>query len=86
MISIHHMADRPGAEKPLSEADVKRLEQQGVSSERFLGLKDEAAACEFIEQAEQIAETSSLLLDVHSVPWFSSLELGALLEVKQGLS
>ncbi|MBN2162390.1 MAG: WecB/TagA/CpsF family glycosyltransferase [Pontiellaceae bacterium] len=83
MISIHYMPDRPGTAPLLDEADERQLEQWNVKLERFRGLKDEADAHEFIDRMARLAVAGSLLMDVHTVPWLNSLELGALMEVNK---
>ncbi len=83
MISIHYMADRPNSARPLEDAEVERLEQGGVVVERFMGLKDEEAANAFVEGLMEMSANRNILLDVHTVPWLNSMELGALLELNK---
>ncbi len=83
MISIHYMADRPLAVRPLDDGEIGRLNHLGITVERFLGLKDETAAHDFIERFCCQDCCTNLLLDIHTVPWLSSLELGALLEINK---
>jgi len=83
MVSIHYMPDRPNAARPLEDAEIERLNRQGIEVERFLGLKDEEAANEFVERLSQSSSGRNLLLDIHTVPWLDSMELGALLEVNK---
>jgi N-acetylglucosaminyldiphosphoundecaprenol N-acetyl-beta-D-mannosaminyltransferase len=83
MISIHYMADRPAPVQVLDDADISRLQQNGIFVERFQGLKDESAIREFIERLGQETADMNLLLDIHAVPWLNSLELGALLEINK---
>jgi N-acetylglucosaminyldiphosphoundecaprenol N-acetyl-beta-D-mannosaminyltransferase len=83
MISIHSMADRPAPVQVLDDADIIRLEQNGIFVERFQGLKDESSIREFIDRLGQEASGMNLLLDIHAVPWLNSLELGALLEINK---
>ncbi len=83
MISIHFMSDRPVPSHTLNEEDIEQLGRQGVDVERFLGLEDEGAACEFVERMAENTAGRNLLLDIHAVPWLNSLELGALVEVNK---
>lgn len=83
LVSIHYMKDRPVVAPPLEDADAERLAQSGVLTERYLGLKDNAAAHEFVERLGKEVSNRHLLLDIHTVPWLNSLELGALLEINK---
>jgi N-acetylglucosaminyldiphosphoundecaprenol N-acetyl-beta-D-mannosaminyltransferase len=83
MISIHYMADRPVSSHPLDDAALEQLSRQDILTERFLGLANEAAAADFIERISRETAGRNLLLDIHSVPWLNSQELGALLEINK---
>lgn len=83
MVSIHNMTDRPVPARALEDADIEQLSRSGIMVERFLGLKDEDAARDFVERLGSEAADRNLLLDIHAVPWLNSLELGALLEINK---
>lgn len=83
MISIHYMADKPNSARPLEEAEIEQLNRNGIVVERYLGLKDADAAHELIDRLSQSSSDWNLLLDVHTVPWLNSLELGALLKINK---
>jgi len=65
----------------MEAADIRRLNEQGILFERFLGLETDSAAREMVKRLGQEADGMNLLLDIHSVPWLDSLELGTLLEL-----
>ena len=79
MFMIHRMADKPVAFQPLEEAEVERLAALGAEVERFQKLDSEEAARQFSERLAR-ADTGSIVLDIHPIPWLDSQELGALLE------
>lgn len=83
MIAIHFMADRTTTSRVLEDSETERLATQDIDIERFFGLKDEAAAREFIGRFAGKPDQRNLLLDIHAVPWLNSMELGALLEVNK---
>jgi len=79
MFMIHHMPDRPVSFQPLEDSETERLAALGATVERFQNLDTEEAARQFVERLVQ-AETGSIVLDIHPIPWLDSRELGALLE------
>lgn len=83
MLQIHYMADRPVSFEALEEDHLEQLENQGIMTERFLGLDNEPAAREFIGRLGGAGRENNILLDLHAVPWLDSLELGALLEINK---
>jgi len=82
MWRIHRMPDNPVVFQKLEQSDRKALETLGAIVERFQTLESEPAAREFVTYLEKRA-VQNIILDIHSVPWFDSLELGALLEVNK---
>jgi N-acetylglucosaminyldiphosphoundecaprenol N-acetyl-beta-D-mannosaminyltransferase len=82
MWRIHRMADKPGGFQPLDEAAVEQLNACGAVVEPFQPLDTEEAARQFVETMETCTD-SSIILDIHPIPWLDSLELGALLEINK---
>lgn len=79
---IHRMPDKPGGFQPLDQAAREQLEPMGAMAEPFQKLDSEDAVHLFVDRLSAVA-ASNIILDVHSVPWLDSLELGALLEVNK---
>ncbi|MDZ8118837.1 WecB/TagA/CpsF family glycosyltransferase [Pontiella agarivorans] len=81
--TIHKMPDHEVIFQPLDEHSVLSLEQSRITVARFHSLDSAESAAEFIRQAGEQSFGNNLLLDLHAVPWLSSLELGALLEINK---
>ena len=82
MWRIHRMPDKPVAFQSLEKDDVAELESLGVVVERFQPVDSEDAARQFVIDLGAAA-TQNIVLDIHPIPWFDSLELGALLEINK---
>jgi len=82
MWRIHRMPDKPVVFQKLEESDKGILEALGATVERFQPLESEQAARESVEHLERLSE-KNIVLDLHSIPWLDSLELGSLLEVNK---
>jgi N-acetylglucosaminyldiphosphoundecaprenol N-acetyl-beta-D-mannosaminyltransferase len=80
---IHRMPDKPVNVQPRETAELAKLKELGVVQERFHALESEEDALRFIDRMSEIFDGKNVLLDIHSVPWLDSLELGALLEVNK---
>jgi N-acetylglucosaminyldiphosphoundecaprenol N-acetyl-beta-D-mannosaminyltransferase len=82
MWRIHRMPDKPVSFQPLEEAERGGLESLGAVVERFRVLDSEETARQFLSDLGAAA-TRNIVLDIHPIPWFDSLELGALLELNK---
>ena len=82
MWKIRRLPDKPGGFQTLDEAAVEQLKTSGAMVEQFHQLESEEATRQFVA-AMGAAAASSIILDLHPVPWLDSLELGALLDVNK---
>ncbi len=83
MWQIHRMPDKAVNVPPREVVERVRLNQLDVVQERFQSLESEEGALRFIDRLSKLADGKNILLDIHSIPWLDSLELGALLEVNK---
>ena len=83
MWQIHRMPDRPVSFQHLEESDLARLAALGLRQEYFRPLESEEDALRFMAQIREHSDGKSVLLDIHSIPWLNSLELGTLLEINK---
>lgn len=80
---LHRMPDRQPAHTPRTAGDLEKFSALGVVVEQLQPLGSEIDAQRFITRMTSATAGSSILLDIHAMPWLDSLELGALLEVSK---
>lgn len=82
MWRIHRMPDKPVNFQSLDDEETARLETVGAVVEPFQPFDSEEGARMFIAGMGD-ATAQNIILDIHPIPWFNSLELGALLELNK---
>jgi len=83
VLSVRRMPDKAVTFQPLEDDALEEVCRMGAKVINFITLGTANAARDFCAEFSVAAEKFSIVVDIHSIPWLDSMEVGILMQINR---